>query len=412
MRTRELERLPRHAPPQASSLLPDAESSPDHQSPFAGAPGRSFAGFLEAAPDAVVILDEDGFIVRVNGQTERLFGYPREELAGRRVEMLMPARFRHAHVGKRVAYAREPVARSMGQGLELFGLRKDGSEFPIDVSLSALLPEMGPLVASTIRDMTTQRRLEADLRLRTLQLEQADVQKDQLLAAVAHEFRSPLAVLTNIEAILRSAKASPEIQLRAVAALRRQTAHMARLTEDLLDVSRVRRGEVTLRRESVDLQTVFVKAVELGQPIIDARRHRLEVVPLRAALWVDGDATRLVQIVTNLLNNAAKYTPVGGCIQLSAVREDRIAAIRVRDNGIGIPADMLARVFDLFIQVSPRGEGGAEGLGVGLALVRRLVELHGGVVVAASEGSGKGSEFQVRLPTTETPPRALVAVGA
>jgi PAS domain S-box-containing protein len=388
---------------EANPLLSDAESSPGRGSPFAGAPGRSFAGFLEAAPDAVVILDEDGLIVRVNGQTERLFGYPREELVGRRVEMLMPARFRHAHVGKRIAYAVEPVPRSMGQGLELFGQRKDGSEFPIDVSLSALLPEAGPLVASTIRDMTTHRRLEADLRLRTLELEQTDLQKDQFLAAVAHEFRSPLAVLTNLEAILRSPRVSPEMQLRAVEALGRQTAHMTRLAEDLLDVSRVRRGEVTLRRESVDLRTVFVKAVELGQPIIEARKHRLEVAPFREALWVNGDATRLVQIVANLLNNAAKYTPVRGTIRLSAVREEDVAAIRVRDNGIGIPADMLASVFDLFIQVTREGEGGAEGLGLGLALVRRLVELHGGIVAAASEGLGKGSEFQVRLPTTEPP---------
>jgi signal transduction histidine kinase len=307
-------------------------------------------------------------------------------------------------VGKRIAYAAEPVARSMGQGLELFGQRKDGSEFPIDVSLSPMLPEAGPLVASTIRDMTAHRRLEADLRLRTLELEQADLQKDQFLAAVAHEFRSPLSVLTNLEAILRSERASPEIQLRAVEALGRQTAHMTRLAEDLLDVSRVRRGEVTLRRESVDLRTVFLKAVELGQPIIDARKHRLEVAPLREALWVNGDVTRLVQIVTNLLNNAAKYTPICGTIHLSAVREDHVAAIRVRDNGIGIPADMLARVFDLFIQVTRQGEGGAEGLGLGLALVRRLVELHGGIVAAASEGPGKGSEFQVRLPTTAPPP--------
>jgi signal transduction histidine kinase len=140
--------------------------------------------------------------------------------------------------------------------------------------------------------------------------------------------------------------------------------------------------------------------------------HRLELAPCPEALWVNGDATRLVQVVANLLNNAAKYTPVRGTIRLSAVREDRVAAIRVRDNGIGIAADMLARVFDLFVQVSPEAAGGAEGLGVGLALVRRLVELHGGVVAAASEGLGKGSEFQVRLPTMQQPAIAAGAVGA
>ena len=368
--------------------------------------GRLFHGFLNAAPDAVVIVDGDGMIVQVNSQTEKLFGYPREELLGRPLEVLMPERFRGTHAGKRRAFTADPQPRSMGRGLDLFGLRQDGREFPIDVSLSPLPPEAGILIASTIRDMSAQRCLENELRERTLELEEADRQKDQFLAVVAHEFRSPLAVLTNLAHILRSPQADAAAQQRAVDALGRQTTHMVRLVEDLLDVSRVRRGDVSLRRESVDLWTVFSKAIEMGLTLIESRKHHLEVAQFPEPLWVSGDPTRLIQVVSNLLTNAAKYTPEGGIIWLSAAREDGAVAICIRDNGVGIPREMLSRVFDLFTQVGSGGGSRAGGLGIGLTLVRRLVELHGGTVQVASEGLGHGSEFVVRLPSLLAQPIA------
>ena len=378
--------------------------------PIATQPGRLFHGFLEAAPDAVVIINGDGVIVQVNSQTEKLFSYRREELLGRPLEVLMPERLRVSHVGKRWTFTADPKPRSMGRGLDLFGLRSDGCEFPIDVSLSPLPPEAGILIASTIRDMTAQQCLEDELRERSLALEEADRQKDQFLAAVAHEFRSPLAVLTNLALILRSPQAGAAAQQRALDALGRQTSHMVRLVEDLLDVSRVSRGEVSLHREAVDLQTIFSSAVEMNLALIESRKHRLEVAQFPEPLWVNGDPTRLVQVVSNLLTNAAKYTPGGGNIWLSASREDGAAAIRIRDNGVGIPKELLSRVFDLFTQVESAEGSRIGGLGIGLSLVRRLVELHGGTVHVTSEGPGHGSEFVVRLPAPPNDPDAASMV--
>lgn len=273
---------------------------------------RRFHGFLEASPDAVVIIDGDGVIVQVNGQTEKLFGYSREELVGQALEMLMPERSRGSHVAKTRAYNANPQPRPMGRGLDLFGLRKGGDEFPIDVSIGPLPLEGGLLVASTIRDMTSHRRLEEELRQRTHELEEADRQKDNFLSAVAHELRSPLSVLTLAAQILRLNQADTTVHEQTLGMLERQTSHMTCLIEDLLDLSRIRCGTFVLRREVVDLRRVFIIAVEMGQPLVESRKHHLEVEQFTQPLWVSGDSSRLVQVVSNLLTNAAKYTPEGG----------------------------------------------------------------------------------------------------
>jgi protein-histidine pros-kinase len=391
---------------EESLSMPDSDESAGRPQLGACEHECFFNGFLEAAPDAVVIIDGGGLIVQVNSQTEKLFGYLREELVGRPLEILMPERFRGSHVAETKAYAANPRPRPMGRGRDLFGLRKDGEEFPIDVSLGPLPSASGVLVASTIRDVTSHRRLEDELRRRSRALEEVDRQKDQFLSVVVHELRSPLSVLTLAGQILRLPQADRAVREQTLSSLERQTAHMARLVEDLLDLSRIRCGGVTLRREAVDLRTILVNAVEMGLPLFESRKHHLQVAQAPEPLWVVGDPTRLVQVVSNLLTNAAKYTPEGGHIWLSAAKRGEAAAVRIRDDGVGIPKEMLSRVFELFVQVEPRESGGAGGLGIGLAVVRHLVELHGGTVEATSDGPGKGSEFVLHLPLMPNEPNA------
>lgn len=358
---------------------------------------RLFPGFLEAAPDAVALANAVGEIVQVNALLEKLFGYRRDELPGQAVEILIPERFRARHAEHYRSYFAAPRHRSMGSGIQLVGLRKDGAEFPIDMALSPLPTEEGVLVAAAIRDMTEYRRLEAELRRRTRDLEGADHRKDQFLTTLAHELRTPLAALSQVGQLLRLPIADDRREW-AAGVVERQTGHMLRLVEDLLDVALVRRGKMTLRKEPTDLAAVAARAVEISRPLIEGRKHALQVTLPPRPVWVEGDGTRLTQVVANLLTNSAKYTPEGGRIGLTLAAEGGSAALRVRDNGIGIPADMLTRVFDLFTQVRREGDGAAGGLGIGLALVRRLVEMHRGTVAAESGGTGLGSEFIVRIP--------------
>lgn len=249
-----------------------------------------------------------------------------------------------------------------------------------------------------IRDMSSPRPLEDELRRRIRELEKADRQKDDFLSAVGHELRSPLGVLRLLAQILRLPQVEAVARERTLDSLDRQTAHMARLVEDLLDMSRVRCGKLTLRWDVIDLRTVLSTAVEMGQPLLEDRKHHLEIAPLPEPLWVSGDTTRLVQVVSNVLTNASKYSPDGAQLWIAAAKEGEDVAVRIRDEGVGIPKEMLSKVFELFAQVGPTEGRSAGGLGIGLALVKHLVELHGGSVEATSDGPGKGSEFVLRLP--------------
>ncbi len=226
----------------------------------------------------------------------------------------------------------------------------------------------------------------------------ADRQKDVFLATLAHELRNPLAPIGNALQIMR-ASTDPAAHVRARQMIERQLGQLVHLVDDLLDVSRISQGKVELRREHIDLSTVIRNAVETSRPLFDAAGHTLEVSLAPApGMAVDGDMTRLTQVVANLLNNAAKYTPAGGRIAVSTRREGDEAVVEVVDTGVGIAAGQLAEVFEMFTQVDRAAGRSQGGLGIGLALVRRLVEMHGGTVGAASAGPGLGSCFQVRLP--------------
>ncbi|HEX5270797.1 MAG TPA: PAS domain S-box protein, partial [Gemmataceae bacterium] len=286
-------------------------------------------------------------------------------------------------------------------------IRPDGSRRVVqEWATIERAPDGRPLrMLGTCQDVTERRAAEAALK-------EADRRKDEFLAMLGHELRNPLAPIRNGLVVLRQRAGDDPATARLLGMMERQVAHAVRLIDDLLDVSRVTRGRIELRRERVALADVVARALEETRAALDERRHRLEVRVAPEPLALDADPVRLQQIVTNLLSNAAKYTPPGGRILLSAGREGGQAVLRVRDDGIGIRPEMLGRIFELFTQAD-RVEGRvSEGLGLGLPLVKSLAELHGGSVEAHSEGPGRGSEFVVRLPLSLVPgPLSLAGAG-
>ena len=241
----------------------------------------------------------------------------------------------------------------------------------------------------------------AELRAANQLLAESDRRKDEFLAMLAHELRNPLAPIRNAVELMRlRGPDEPDLQW-ARDVIERQVQHLTHLVDDLLEVSRITRGKVNLQKEPVNVAGIMTRALETSRPLIEARHQRLTVSYPPQPAWVEGDPLRLAQVLANLLNNAAKYTPERGQIHVSAGQEDDSLVFRVRDSGIGIPADMLPKIFDIFVQVDHSLDRSEGGLGIGLTLVRTLVEMHGGTVQATSAGPGCGSEFTVRLPLLE-----------
>ena len=274
-----------------------------------------------------------------------------------------------------------------------------------DAQLVAESTGTGRRLAGTVRDVTERRAAEEALR-------NADRMKDEFLATLAHELRNPLAPLrTGLEVLRRGQPGTPGVE-QARAMMERQLGHMVRLVDDLLDISRISRGHIELRREPVDVRTLITHAVEGSRQLVESKRHSLELGLAADALWVEGDLTRLAQIVGNLVNNAAKYTAPGGRIRIGARGRGERVEIYVADNGSGIDAAAQPRVFDLFMQVEGTRRHSQGGLGVGLALVRRLAELHGGSVTVQSAGIGHGSTFTLSLPWVAAPTQGIAAAAA
>jgi signal transduction histidine kinase len=249
------------------------------------------------------------------------------------------------------------------------------------------------------QDVTAERQAEDELR-------DADHRKDEILTLVAHELRGPLSAILSAVYVLDIKGPRVPVLQEARAVIRRQTAHLAKLVEDLLDIGRLATGKFHLERGRVELTSLLHQAAETCRPLIERRCHALSVESPLTSVYLDVDPGRIVQVLCNLLSNAAKYMPDGGQIILAAASDDATATISVRDQGIGIPANMLERVFDRFVQVRSAQYRSSGGLGIGLSLAKAAVELHGGTLEARSEGLGKGAEFIVRLPMASSRRRA------
>ena len=280
---------------------------------------------------------------------------------------------------------------AMNEALLIAGLREQESKESAE-----------QLNAHLAAEIAERKHVEQDLRDANERLAATDRNKDDFLAMLAHELRNPLAPIKNAAQILRLANSEDATIVRAQAIIERQADHLAKLVDELLDLSRIQKGKVKLERVHVDVATAVVRALESCDQLITEQHHLISLdLPTGTPLCVDADPTRLDQVLVNLISNAAKYTRSGGAIQIKAAREGEMAVIRVRDNGLGIAPGDLQRVFELFTQVEQSLERSHGGLGLGLKLVKELVELHGGDVEAKSEGLGKGSEFIVRLPAME-----------
>jgi PAS domain S-box-containing protein len=352
---------------------------------------------------AIVFLDQAGQVISWNEGAERILGYTTEEIVGQPF-----ARFFSPDDSK-YGGPQRALQRAAAQGEsqeDTWLIRKDGSRFFASGVTVALRDEADRPrgFAIILRDLTDRKRLEETLRQRAEALVAADRRKDEFLAMLAHELRNPLAPIRNAVQVLRLRAAQDPAVRQASTIIERQVRNLVRLVDDLLDMSRVSRGKMELRKERVDLAAVVNWAVETARPLITKRRHQLTVTVPPQPLGLDADPVRLGQILSNLLNNAAKYTDPGGHIWVTARREGDKAVVSVRDTGIGIAPEMRARIFDLFMQAEPSPDRTQGGLGIGLSLVRRLVEVLGGTITVESEGPGCGSEFTVRFPLAAPAP--------
>ncbi|HEU0036083.1 MAG TPA: PAS domain S-box protein [Kofleriaceae bacterium] len=351
---------------------------------------------IESVQDyAIFALDANGNVATWNPGAERIKGYRADEIIGRHFSTFYPEA--DVQAGK-CEHGLEVAARIGRFETEGWRVRKDGTQFWANVVISAVRDETGAVVgySKVTRDLTERRRVEEE-RAARIAAEQANRTKDEFLAMLGHELRNPLAPIVTAIQLLKirgDTRSMREIQI-----IERQVNQMTRLVDDLLDVSRIARGKIVLVRKRIDLRDVLAKAAEISIPSIDSKRQRFEVDVPMVPILVEGDEARLVQVFANLLNNASKYTPVGGRIELAVRHDPRTVSVIVQDSGRGIDPALLPRVFDLFVQGYQEADRAEGGLGIGLTLVRSLVELHGGDAQAHSEGVNRGTTMTIRLPS-------------
>ena len=349
--------------------------------------------------DGIITIDERGNIESYNPAAQKIFGYERDEVIGRNVKMLMPEPYHTEHDGYLENYLGTGRAKIIGIGREVIGKRKNGSVFPMELAVSEFHIRQRRYFTGIVRDITERKRLQDELQQRVHDLADADRQKNEFLAMLSHELRNPIAPMRNALYLIKAmggAASGDMAELQQM--MERQMQQLVRLVDDLLDVSRIIRGKIDLRRERMDLLQAVLRASETARPVLDANGHVLDLSLPEGPLWVTGDMVRLAQVIANLLTNAGKYTHRASRIALEVRREGAQVLITVRDPGEGISGELLPRIFDLFVQGDHALARSQGGLGIGLTLVKRLVEMHEGTVEARSEGKGKGSEFSIRLP--------------
>lgn len=385
--------------------------------------------FFQNAACGLMVVQLDGFIFRVNATMSGWLGMTEEQLVGRkRLQDLFTMGGRVFHqthclpmlqVQGSVAEVQIDVVHADATRIPMLMnmVRHDADGTPYDqvavfIAKDRRAYERELLLARQTAEAALEARRGAESQLQELNLElsRADRRKDEFLATLAHELRNPLAPIRNVVELLKLQLPASDKSVKPLAVLERQVSHLTHLVNDLLDVSRITQGLVELRLQAVDLGSVMQAAAEDLLPMIRSAGHTLHLALPSPPIELRADPTRLMQVILNLLTNAAKYTPHGGQIWLAARCEENTAIISVRDTGIGIPPESIASVFQMFSQLTPALERAQGGLGIGLALVRGLVEMHGGSIVASSAGANHGSQFEVRLPAS--PPSAVRATVA